>query len=84
MTVTIALPPDEQKKLADKAAASGRDVSEYVRELIKRDMEQPSLSELFAPVHEAIRNSGVTELELDSFIEASISESRRERTKRTS
>lgn len=84
MTLTIALPPEEQKKLADKAAASGRHISEYVHELIKRDIEQPSLAELFAPVHEAVRNSRVTAEELDSLIEESIGEARRERNaKRT-
>jgi hypothetical protein len=79
MTVTIAIPPEEEKKLADKAAASGRDVTEYVHQLIKKDIDQPSFEEIFAPVHQAVQDSGMTETELDSLLQTAIDESRQER-----
>jgi hypothetical protein len=35
MTVTITLPPEEEKKLADRAKASGQDLNAYVQHLIR-------------------------------------------------
>lgn len=85
MTVTIALPPEAERKLAERAAASGQDIPAYVERLIQRDIEQPSFAELFGPVHAAMRNGGTTESELDVFIQTAIAESRQERrAKRTS
>ena len=79
MTVTIALRSEEEKKLVERAAACGLEVAAYVQLLIKRDIEQPPFAELFAPVHQAVRDSGVRESELDSVIQTAIANSRRER-----
>jgi hypothetical protein len=79
MTVTIALPPDEEKKLVERAVASGQDVSEYVHQLIKKHIEQPTLGELLAPVHQAVRASGMAEHEVDSLIQTAVDDSRRQR-----
>lgn len=79
MTLMIALPPEDEKKLAERAAASGQEMSEYVQKLIKRDIEQPSLAEILAPIHQAVRASGISEAELDGIINDAIAESRRER-----
>lgn len=76
MTVTIALPPEEEKKLAERAAASGSDVAEYVRRLISKDINLPSFSELFAPVHRAVRETGMGPGEIDSVLQAAIDDSR--------
>lgn len=79
MTVTIALRSEEEKKLVERAAACGLEVAAYVQQLIKRDIEQPPFSELFAAVHQAVRDSGVGESELDAVIQTAIADSRRER-----
>jgi hypothetical protein len=79
MTVTISLRPEEEKKLADRAAASGQDLPGYVHHLIQKDIDLPSFAELFAPVHQAIRESDVTPPKLDSLIETAIAESRAKR-----
>lgn len=78
MTVTIALRSEEEKKLVERAAACGLDVAAYVQQLIKRDIEQPRFAELFAPVHQAVRDSGVSDSELDSVLQTAIADSRRE------
>ena len=80
MTMTISLPPDEEKKLAERAAARGNDMVAYVHQLIRKDISLPSFSELFAPVHRAVRESGVTQSEIDSVIQAAIADSRANRT----
>jgi len=79
MTVTIALPPVEEKKLAARAAASGQDITAYVRRLIEKDIEQPSFAELFAPLHQAVDASGLGASEIDSLIQQPIADSRHQR-----
>jgi hypothetical protein len=81
MTVRIAIGSDAQKKLAQRAAARGQDVSAYVVELIHKDIDQPSFAELFAPVHQAVSKSGMTQPEVDSLARKAIAESRKERRK---
>jgi hypothetical protein len=85
MTVILDLAPEDERKLADRAAASGEDVTGYVQRLIKRDIEQPSFAELFAPMHQAVRESGMGEAEIDGLVRTAVVESRRDRhAKRTS
>jgi hypothetical protein len=79
MTVTISLPPEAERKLAERAAASGQDVPAYVHQLIQKDIDQPSFAELFAPVHAAVRESGIQQGELDNLIQKAVTDSRRER-----
>jgi len=79
MTVNLSLAPDDEKKLAERAAASGQDVTAYLQQLIKKEIEQPSFAELFAPVHQAVRNSGLTDPQIDSVLQQAVTESRRER-----
>jgi hypothetical protein len=70
MTVTISLDPDEQKRLADRAAAAGTGVTEYVRELVKKDIHAPlSIAQAAEPLARAFNSSGVSEEEFDAFIE---------------
>lgn len=38
MTVTIDLPPDEERKLLSRAASHGQGVAEYIRRLVKQDL----------------------------------------------
>jgi predicted DNA-binding protein len=79
MSVTISLPPEEEKKLADRAAATGQDVAKYVRQLIKKDIDLPSFAELFSSVHQAVRESGIGSADLDSLLETAITDSRANR-----
>lgn len=80
MTITIRLSSDEEKKLRERANESGQDVASYVQRLIARDIERPkTLAELLAPIHEDFRNSGMTEQELETFLESELVEAREER-----
>ena len=39
---------------------------------IKRDIDQPSFGELFAPVHQAVRDNNIPDAELDSVLQDAI------------
>lgn len=53
MTISIELPPEEEKALLERARMSGRDVASYVRDIIQDHIEQADA--VGEPVdHEAI------------------------------
>ena len=80
MAIAIRLSPEEEEKLTVRAVASGQDVTDYVHKLIKKDIEQPSFAQLFAPIHQAMRDSGMTEPELNALIESAVTDSRQSRS----
>ena len=70
MTITIRLSDDEQRRLAERAARNGRDVAEYVRLLIERDIQGLSaVDHALAPFRRQVEESGMTDHELDDFFE---------------
>jgi hypothetical protein len=85
MTVTIDLSPDEERRLHERAARVGQDLTGYLRGLIRDDLEAApptrgrTFAEILAPVHEDFRTSGMTEGELDALLEEALRESRAER-----
>jgi hypothetical protein len=70
MTVTISLGPEEQRKLDQRAAAAGKDIGEYVHQLVRRDIESPlSISQAAEPIAQAVQACGISDEEFDSLIE---------------
>lgn len=70
MTVTLALSSEEQQKLQTRAAATGQQVDVYVSQLVRERIEKPqSFAEILAPIHKEVRESGMTEAELDALLE---------------
>jgi hypothetical protein len=82
MTVTIELSPDEERRLQERAARLGEDVTSYVHRLVRDDLEagpapgRRTFAEILAPVHEEFRRSGMTEAELDGLLDEATRESR--------
>lgn len=76
MTVTITIPAHLEAKIAQRAAAKGVTLEEYAREVLERDVDLPSLRELFAPVREQIKTAGVTDEELSAQVEEAVAEVR--------
>jgi putative PIN family toxin of toxin-antitoxin system len=71
MTVTISLRPEEQRKLDQRAAAVGKDVAEYVQQLVRRDVESPlSISQAAEPIAQAVQAAGISDKEFDDLIES--------------
>ncbi|HEX4056460.1 MAG TPA: hypothetical protein VHX86_19540 [Tepidisphaeraceae bacterium] len=77
MTVTIALPPDDEKKLARLAAANGTDTAEYVRRIIKKEIDAPlSITQAAEPFAGAVQSSGIGDDEFTSTLQQAKTEAR--------
>ena len=70
IALTIHVSKDTGAILEEKAKIQGKDVSEYVEDLIEKEMDRPrTLDEILAPVRKNFAESGMTEDELDDLIE---------------
>lgn len=67
MNLTINLSPDEEKRLVERAARNGQDLTAYVHQLIERDIQV--VGEALAPFRRQVEESGISEDELDVFFE---------------
>jgi hypothetical protein len=70
MSVLLELEPDVEAALEKKAAATGSPVNTYVKKLIETHIDLgPTYEEVMAPLWNDFEESGMTELELDSFVD---------------
>jgi hypothetical protein len=69
MTITIDLRPDQERRLAERAARAGQDLTAYVHHLIDRDIDTESLDVILAPVRRDFEESGMTDDDLAALIE---------------
>ncbi len=81
MTVTIDLTKEAESRLKLRASEMGKEFPEFVEYLVEREAldPDPSFAEIVAPVHEDFRKSGMTEGELEDFIDDLVQEVRQER-----
>ncbi len=71
MTLTIQVPKNIGSVLEEKARNQGKDVAEYVENLIEKDIDRrKTLDEILAPLRKDFAESGMTEDELDKLIES--------------
>ncbi|HQU85991.1 MAG TPA: hypothetical protein PKY59_22885 [Pyrinomonadaceae bacterium] len=71
MTLTIQVPQNIGAILEVKAKNQGKDVAEYVENLIEKDIEsKKALDEILAPIRRNFAESGMTEDDLDALIES--------------
>jgi hypothetical protein len=76
------LPPLMIEAVENRAKEIGTTTEDYVRYLIEEDLASTlSIRVLFAPVREQIRESGVSEAELDELLEEAREEVSRENNK---
>ncbi len=68
MDITITIEPDVQAKLQQRAASLGKNVKKYLEEMVRTEVLRPSLDEILAPVRKEFAESGMTEDELDDFL----------------
>ena len=64
--LTIDLTPDVKTALEQKA--KGQDIKLYVQKLIQKQALRPTLDEALAPVRQEFAESGMSEDELDEFM----------------
>ncbi|MCI0485206.1 MAG: hypothetical protein L0229_01130 [Blastocatellia bacterium] len=68
MVVTIELKPEVEAVLEKRAAAQGRDLGDYVQQLIEKEARSPqTLDEILAPFRQEVEESGMSDEELDEF-----------------
>jgi hypothetical protein len=79
----IALPPDTEASLRERAKASGADVSAYAARLLQEALATPSVDELLAPFRQQVEQSGLTDEQLNQFGEELRRESRQEQRARS-
>ncbi|MGH9949705.1 MAG: hypothetical protein ACRD6X_21260 [Pyrinomonadaceae bacterium] len=68
MTLVLELDNKIEELLLRRALESGVEVNGYVRSLIEQDSKQKSLDERLAPLRNSFEESGMTEDELDEFM----------------
>jgi hypothetical protein len=80
MALTISLPSDAEARLRQRAQAAGQDVSEYVEQLIAKELVAPlTLAEAAEPLARAVDASGVSDDEFTSILSDARDAARRER-----
>ncbi len=79
MEITISVAPKIEGILAQKAAAEGQNIKEYIESLVERQAVRSSLDEILAPMREDFAKSGMTEDELDALVKAESRAMREER-----
>lgn len=90
MTITIELRPDEERILQQRAQDSGRELPEYVHQVLEehiRSGPRPGAAPrtfdlILSPAWEGWRQAGMTEAEVDDLLRQELQEVRRERRER--
>ena len=82
MALTIYLPSDAEYRLRERARAAGQEVTQYVEQLINKELVAPlSLAEAAEPLARAVDAAGVTDDELTSTLIEARDAVRRDRRK---
>jgi hypothetical protein len=85
MTINITLAPEEERKLAELARASGKNLAAHVHDVViaylngADQIGTKSFEEILAPIWEGWRQSGMTDDEVDDLVERELQEARSER-----
>ena len=90
MTINIELRPEEERALLERARKSGRDISQYVHQVLAehiRSGQSPETAsktfhEILAPVREGWQQGGMGEDEINALFEETRDEVRKERRPR--
>jgi hypothetical protein len=70
MTITLALKPETERALRQRATETGLDLAVVAQELIERGIHAyPSMAEILAPFRAEVAASGLTDDELHALFE---------------
>jgi hypothetical protein len=69
MTIMIHLRPEQERRLAERAAHAGHDVTAYVHHLIDRDIEAESVDAILAPMRRNFDESRPNDDDLAALVE---------------
>lgn len=80
MTLTLELEPETEVAVRKRVGDNGSRLNQYVENLIRRDISRSeSLDERLKPVRDQFEKSGMTEDELDEFMNGVLKKVRAER-----
>jgi hypothetical protein len=79
MTLTIHVPRNVGIILEEKAKTDGKELVEYVEEIVTKQADKPTFRQLFADVRQ---NVTLSDEDLEKEIEAAIAESRQAKRKK--
>jgi hypothetical protein len=82
VVLRIALSPELEAKLLQRAQAAGQEPAVYAASLLDAALGRASLSEVFAPAQRAFEESGMTEDQLGDLLEEAKHRMRQERRAR--
>src|SRR5438552_898194 len=85
-SLVLRLPADTERRVRERAEQVGRPVNDYVCELIERDLTGANRQKVIADINQVLEplrrdfdESGMTDEELDAFLQAEIDAYRREK-----
>lgn len=70
MTLSLTVPPEVEAKLRERAAASGEPVDVYASKILVDAVTTPSVEEVLALARKQVAESGMTDSELDEFLQS--------------
>jgi hypothetical protein len=78
------LPPELLSELDERAKDRGLDREAYVLRLIERNLQDAgaTFDEILAPIREEVKATGMTEQEIEAFVDEEVAAARRERRER--
>ncbi len=90
MTINIELRPEEERALLEGARKSGRDISQYVHQVLTEHIRSgqgsettsKTFDEILAPVREGWQQGGMSEEEITALFEETRDDVRKERRAR--
>ena len=68
MELTISISDQIGTILSKRARDKGREVNDFVKEIVEDQALTPTLDELLAPVRQEVADKGLTEDDIDSFM----------------
>ncbi len=76
MSITIDLPAETLRRLEVRASTMGRDVKSVVEQIVEEGVQ--TLDEAAAPLRDAVKRTGMSEKEVEDFLDAVVREVRTE------
>ncbi len=79
MSITIDISKEAESSLKRQAESIGKTLDVFVKEMVERGAKEPTWEELVTPFHAETRRLGITDAELEEFIDTELAAVRRER-----
>ena len=80
MTLNLDIDPELEAKLRERAAAAGKDAASFAIDAVREKLSRPeTFDEILAPLRREVKESRISEEQLDALLQSAIQESRRDR-----